>query len=219
MRKILIVLFLCSNVFAYENLVPTQKLSTTLTYSCDDPVLEDSFVKMFAIWNFACDNIFTLTKVPDSSIIIKLNPNLITHKAGETWPLGEKAFIFIKDSNDNLNMVMLHEIGHALGLDHSKVLNSIMQANIKREATLIQDDVDGIREHYDLSPKIFDFALKIKGKGVNCVSSYGKVDWWTDDLRAFKNKSKFRCNFHRTGTYSIEMSYNGISVYKEVIIK
>lgn len=216
--RFIAVMFLCLNGFAYEY-IEGQKLPTTLTYSCDDPILEDSFKRMFAIWNFACDGIFTLSKA-DSGATIKvvLNPSLPGGLAGYTRTAGASATLEIKSNTFELDAFALHEIGHCLGLAHTKTVHSIMNADAKSEATLIQDDIDGVRELYGLSPKTFDFKMTVKGRGVSARSPYGKVDWSASDLW-IKNRAdhiRHRCAL---GLIEIEMTYRGISVYKTIEIK
>lgn len=53
------------------------------------------------------------------------------------------------DSDFDLFTVLLHELGHALGLGHSRVSGSVMQANyLGARRTLHADDIAGIRAIY-----------------------------------------------------------------------
>jgi predicted Zn-dependent protease len=49
---------------------------------------------------------------------------------------------------DKLESVMLHEIGHVLGLDHNNDKNSVMYAGYTGVTTLLEDDILSIRRKY-----------------------------------------------------------------------
>ncbi|XP_057305931.1 72 kDa type IV collagenase-like [Hydractinia symbiolongicarpus] len=68
-------------------------------------------------------------------------PHGILHFDGaETWGRGLAGTDFYS--------VAIHEIGHALGLKHSKVRGSIMWPTYSRLTKLHQDDIDGIQSLY-----------------------------------------------------------------------
>lgn len=54
-----------------------------------------------------------------------------------------------KKESQSLLFVAVHEIGHALGLEHSTVKGSVMWPTAKKgRPTLHQDDINGIRSLY-----------------------------------------------------------------------
>src|ERR1700753_437773 len=74
----------------------------------------------------------------------------IEFDSGEGWHSTSSGVI----SNDNINffVVALHEIGHALGLDHYNATPAIMNAVLNRSVTdLKQSDIDGIQALYGAS--------------------------------------------------------------------
>ena len=232
MKTLLLMCVLCSSAMGYK-LEQGQKLPTSITWSCDDPILSDSFTRMFAIWNFACDGIFTLVPCHGSDFIqgqffpvdivtiyIVLDPTIDVRFLAWTYTPGDFAVIVVRDDMvKNLDVVMLHEIGHALGLDHTTDAHSIMHPDLKSFPSLNQDDVDGIREIYGLSPKQFDFQAVIKNHTVIVVSPYGKCRWVFDIWYYFDSKRGMRFRIGHDQSCEVEMIYRGISVYKTVEIK
>ena len=220
--KSLLLLTVCLSASAYEFL-EGQKLDTTLNYSCEDPVLEDSFLRMFAVWNRAAQNVFTINKSTGSaaSVYVLLNPSLPVHIAGVTFSFGHFAMVTIRNRDFALDATMLHELGHALGLDHSTAPHSIMNAEIKYEATLVQDDVDGVCDLYGVSPVQYDFKLRQSGRRL-IARSHIKADWCLYHSKNPTDVLKFELGhnaFHGRigyGTFELEMTDRGISVYKTI---
>jgi hypothetical protein len=65
-----------------------------------------------------------------------------------------RGHIFLKN-NQFLRVVLLHEMGHTIGLDHSEYYEAIMYSNLKFEQpenqVLHEDDVNGLRASIDLN--------------------------------------------------------------------
>ncbi|MDV0446992.1 hypothetical protein MsAg5_08600 [Methanosarcinaceae archaeon Ag5] len=53
----------------------------------------------------------------------------------------------------NVERLALHELGHALGLEHSNVLNAIMKTPYKYLSFLSQDDINGVKNLYGTKSK------------------------------------------------------------------
>jgi hypothetical protein len=78
---------------------------------------------------------------------------------GETWSDGGAGFDF--------HTVMLHELGHSLGLDHSADTSSVMYAfysGMRRDLTA--DDIAGIEAIYGVVPVPGAFLLGVLGLSV-----------------------------------------------------
>lgn len=74
----------------------------------------------------------------------------IEFDSGEGWHTSGTQIL----SNDNINLfvVALHEIGHAIGLDHYNAAPAIMNAYLDRSVTdLKQSDIDGVQALYGLN--------------------------------------------------------------------
>src|SRR5437016_4802236 len=79
--------------------------------------------------------VITISFAPDGT-----NPGDVTFNTGQTWNVG---------SNYDLFTVAMHEIGHALGLDHSTALGAVMAAAYGGvQKGLSSDDIAGIRNIY-----------------------------------------------------------------------
>lgn len=158
MKAILLCLLFCSTVSAYE-FENIQLLQPRVTWHCDDPVLADSFQRMFAIWNAVLDQRFDLTQVDaDADVTIRAEDLRLFGFAGDTslQPIGARltAIVCIDEaaSEGVLDRVVLHEIGHVLGMNHSEDSGAVMypQAGYSK-AALDNDDIVGICTRYGVS--------------------------------------------------------------------
>ena len=79
-----------------------------------------------------------------------LPDNVVEFDSSDTWVLGTDGdYHAVSSSGVGFRIIALHEIGHALGLDHynasSAVMNSILSGAV---SDLTQSDLDGIRALY-----------------------------------------------------------------------
>lgn len=70
----------------------------------------------------------------------------------------ERTWTAFNSSGINLYQVAAHEIGHALGLDHSRFPDSVMHMNIRDKFDsnfqLHEDDIQGIQKLYGVKRKV-----------------------------------------------------------------
>ncbi len=225
MKKILIILILCRFSWSFE-IEQGQKLNQDLTYTCDNELLEIVFLQSINKWNIELNNYFIIRKVNiDGVINIKLG-KVFNDALGETYPYGHTADIIISDNPFYESLwdgIVLHEVGHALGLAHSEDPNAIMFHYLKKEPDLNQDDINGIVSIYGLSPLKFTFSTKIVKHWVTfSIDSLDAdpriVGWDFGDGTSFMGRSKIRHKYPK-GVYNVEMTYEGLSTFKEIIIK
>jgi len=215
---------LCSSAFAF-NVEPGVKLPPIVMYSCNDADLEPIFVKQFAKWNDACGNYFTLKKWPESStpinIVISKQHLEKPYLAWTSLAPGGPANISIQwpllpayDIHD-VDTIMLHEIGHTLGLEHVKDTASIMDAVVVhgQSATLSDDDIKGVNSIYHADEKS-TLTIRVIGHGrsrVLRITGNIKVDWDFGDGAALRNSFLARHKFTARGEYFVTVRH-GLSI-------
>ena len=138
-----------------------------LTYHCDDSCSEQTrgfVVYAFAAWNAALDNTLTITESSDKPDLTISMSDAIAPDLGLTG----NGRVLLAVSNA---AVVMHEIGHALGLPHSADPDAIMfgyPADIF--AFLNQSDVDAVRALYGLSPKTLAMNCRVRRHSVTVLT-------------------------------------------------
>lgn len=204
-------------------LVLTSK-AQALTYSCDDSI-NGSVASAFEAWNYAMDDVLTITRVHDnadvqisiSSLPLGLSATGIVE--GLTWFFSRGHVLVILEANCTYAIVM-HEVGHSLGMVHSTNPMAVMYPAPPAFCYLTQDDVDAIRELYGLSPKTLDFACKASHRRLSVVleDKYAAV-YWGDGKSSVGKRAAHA--YKRPGTYSVLMvsSTHRFQVTKDIAIK
>lgn len=215
--KLLTILLLCGSCHAF-NVIPGFKLVQTVHYRCE-PRLADSFLREFAQWNSVLDNRFSLIQESDASAAVDLNVSYSDNIAPD-WGWGGFGIIMISTEMKQFELsmlmdsVMLHEIGHCLGLSHSADIGAIMFPSAKAMATLGTDDVDGVRSIYGLPATDWaSFQLNVAGVGRTkiCYTSGYVATWDFGDGSVSITGQKVKHRFHAKGTYAITATYLGVS--------
>lgn len=99
----------------------------------------------------------------------------ITFDSGEGWHLSGNSIL--SNAGANLFIVALHEIGHAIGLDHYTgglaVMNPYLTSSL---ANLTQSDIDGVRAIYGGAPQPTYVASDVFGRFAHdAQGAWGKV--------------------------------------------
>lgn len=85
----------------------------------------------------------------------------IVFNSGENWDIYSGPLRF--DGTSEFERVALHELGHALGLNHSSAGSAIMQAFVSDTNTLQNDDIAGIVSIYGAGETILTTVSNIYG--------------------------------------------------------
>lgn len=179
MKKLLVVLLFCSNLHAY-NFLPNAPYAdkTKPIYWTADPQFHDATKIALAQWSEATDGVLNFIESDGTQ-----TPNIIVQQGSLPSLEWGQALTNSKTVNgvityfnsvvtidpflrlDN-TATILHETGHALGMDHCgdgpwpfdrPIMNAVIDSTIK---VLHKDDIDGIRALYGiLTP--YDHPLPI----------------------------------------------------------
>jgi hypothetical protein len=218
---ILAALTLCGTCHAFT--VNGAKLPDTVHYRCDAK-LRDCFLAQFAQWNNVLADRFSLVEEtsPDATVDVSVQ------YSSDVMPMlgwcsnGAIAIATTMPTGEDLSTVMLHELGHRLGLGHTPVESATMFRVIYtyKGPVLTQDDIDGVRSIYGLPAFVLDsFQLSVTGTGKSRVffTSGYTVHWnFGDGLDATGQKVKHR--FAANGTYVITATYLGVNRSVSIII-
>ena len=146
----------------------SQSLNNAITLSCTDEGREANSVLYFTdSWDHKEDTLAytSITNNEDSGEILSSSISISSGK-NEDWHWS----ITGEDGSYDLINALIHEFGHALGLDHSSITNAIMAYqgtrgdSFKRE--LHQDDVEGYQFLYSEADP--DQTEERKGQRAHC---------------------------------------------------
>lgn len=219
----MLLLIAMSSCRAYV-IEPGVKLPKTVTYVADADI-EPEFVAAFELWNAAVDHYFTLTRVEPSEphvMTIADNPFLPSPYFGWT-DLGINRIEILDPlpSGNEIETVLLHEIGHCMGLNHSPELQSVMYfiAIPGRPAYLFPDDIDGVRSIYvNAIAEVPSFEISSRGRGAKRLfTARYPVTWdFGDGTTAVGTRVVHR--YTTRGYYQVFASYEGAIAATAVII-
>lgn len=119
------------------------------------------------------------TNFPNSSILGITIPNNISGSniLGALIMINDRADTqFDTKSNDAKVAILAHEIGHAFGLGHSPVVDSLMYyATVSQRKALGRDDIDGISYLYPKQQPVSCGTIDLNGGS----TKGGGPDWWS----------------------------------------
>lgn len=188
--KYLIILLITSSAFGFEHYPNNRKWSTrTITWKAEVD-LREATINAICTWNGPTSNSCALNAYFEF-VEVDSNPNInVSFKEGVNTALGGlctsavrgneiyHAEISIYNKND-LAALLLHEFGHALGLDHSTVDDAIMNPKFKNYNSLHKDDIEGICSLYavQVTPPVLNITILKKRGNLYLLSCDSIVDW------------------------------------------
>lgn len=222
-RILLIVLLaLAPPIWGFEHYPDKIKWTKTeIKWSTDNEAYSDDALAAFQEWSAATNYHLTFTKVqndagPDIRIQDSTDEDTrflgfsgITRKDGAIV----HGLIKIHTTNSKFyRALILHEIGHVLGLEHCNIKRAAMWSVIDADRhTLHKDDVEGICALYGLTPIMPDFFVgvtRIRGKKYRFESSVPILYTFPKDaLSDLTTEQDFR--FRGRYPFSVVADYNG----------
>ena len=192
--------------------------------------LEACFLRQFAQWNLALgDNYFTLLLGDDSAeptITLVQVDELPDFYVGMTRFNADGTFTIsilsavVNEYGTELDSVMLHEIGHVMGLGHSPFSDDVMNAR-PTVTTLSPRDVERVRALYGLGVFELSFTIKATGKRhVRTFTTAYPVTWdFGDGSKITTPQFAAVHNFAARGWYLVTASCLGQEEHLIVRIK
>lgn len=225
MKWVLAVFLLCTSAHAFT-VNDHQHLGTYITYSVPDDIAR--FIP-YALdsWSCAVDNQITYARLPigqEVTISIVEVPDLGKSPLGTiegiTSQVGRSALITLREGSPY--SAIMHEIGHALGLNHSTDPNAVMYPFLSLPY-LGQDDIDGIRYIYGLSPFTFDFKVRQHKHLLKVLLPFSKdgrflswIEWGDATATNWKLRAAHR---YPRGVYTLRVVYRGIAMSKQIEVR
>lgn len=211
-------LFWCFTIQAFTVLPGVATLPPVVHYRCDDN-LKETFIADFEQWNSVLSWRFTLEEVSD---FLEIEPDITVIQTDNIlpdmgWFNGARTIAIAKTLpyGEDVRTVLLHEIGHRLGLGHSTNVYAIMYPSVYpfEQPVLAGDDIDGARWLYSESAvDLSSLMIAVKGAGRARTFTTGgyTVNWdFGDGLNGFGQQVKHR--FSAPGLYRVTATYLGVS--------
>ena len=161
-----------------------------LTWSA--PVeLQDQLTFAFDVWSKALNGTVTFKQVQgEADIFTEIRPDFLylgyaafATSINQAGVITKARIVAILPLINNFEAILVHEIGHVLGLGHSDDLDSAMY-HVPSYKDLSKADLDAICALYGTSPVAPDLGIKVthlRGRKYILECNFKQV-WWTSTL-------------------------------------
>ncbi len=208
--RYLTLILLCSTLFAQETYFfdPVKRWDKKEINWSAPSEFHNTLTLQFAKWQEALNGVITFKQVEKGDVFFTLREDLqpsmefaafVRHWTKDATIVGVEICI-VRPLIGNIDSILLHEIGHALGLGHSNNLNSIM-SNRPMVKEFHREDVEAICALYNTSALVPNFNIKatrIKGKKYRLTIDSEEYVLWTS-LKTRKWKKDIIPAFGATG--------------------